>query len=67
VVHDAKMKNTDPEPSGHAVHWEVDGLDIRGQHGWRFVLLRHTHRPQRGPYPICVNNNRNVSHQCGGG
>ena len=35
-----------PEPSGHAVHGEVDGLDIGGQHGRRFVLLRHTHRPQ---------------------
>jgi len=22
-----------PEPSGHAVHGEVDGLDIGGQHG----------------------------------
>jgi len=36
-----------PEPSGHAVHGEVDGLDIGGQHGRRFVLLRHTHMPQR--------------------
>jgi len=34
-----------PEPSGLAVHGEVDGLDIAGQHGRRFVLLRHTHRP----------------------
>ena len=39
-----------PEPSGHAVHGEVDGLDIGGQHGRRFVL-RHTRRPQRRPYP----------------
>jgi len=31
-----------PEPSGHTVHGEVDGLDIEGQHGRRFVLLRHT-------------------------
>jgi len=30
-----------PEPSGHAVHGKVDGLDIGGQHGRRFVLLRH--------------------------
>jgi len=37
-----------PEPSGRAVHREVDGLDIRGRHGRRFVLLRHTHR-QRWP------------------
>ena len=29
-----------PEQSGHAVHEEVDGLDIGGQHGRRFVLLR---------------------------
>ena len=41
-----------PELSGHAVHGEVDGLDIGGQHGRRFVLLHHTHRPQRTPYPI---------------
>ena len=31
-----------PDPSGHVVNGEVDGLDIRGQHGRRFVLLRHT-------------------------
>jgi len=31
----------------------VDGLDIGG-HGRRFVHLRHTHRPQRKPYPICT-------------
>jgi len=35
-----------PEPSVHAldyaVHGEVDGLDIGGRHGRRFVLLRHT-------------------------
>ena len=34
-----------PEPSGRAVRGEVDGLDIGGRHGRRFVLLRHTHRP----------------------
>jgi len=35
---------------------EVDGLEIGGQHGHgrRFVLLRHTHRPQKRPYPICT-------------
>ena len=43
-----------PAPSGHAVHGEVDGLDIGGQHSRRFVLLRHTHRPQRRSYPICT-------------
>jgi len=41
-----------PEPSGHAAHEEVDGLDIGGQHGRRFVLLCHTHRPQRGHTPF---------------
>ena len=41
-----------PEPSGRAVHGQVDGLDI-GEHGPWFILLRHTHRPQRRPYPIC--------------
>ena len=30
-----------PEPSGCAVHGDVDGLDIRG-HGRRFVLLHYT-------------------------
>jgi len=35
-----------PEPSGHAVHGEVNGLDSGGQQGQRSVLPRHTHRPQ---------------------
>ena len=26
-------------------------MDSGGQHGRRFVLLRHTHRPHRKPYP----------------
>jgi len=39
-----------PEPSGHAVDREVDGLDIGGQHGRRFVLLLQIHRPKRRPY-----------------
>jgi len=43
-----------PEPSGRAVHEEVGGLNIGGQHGRRFVVLRHTHRPQRRSYPICT-------------
>jgi len=43
-----------PEPPGHAVYGEVDGLDIGGQHGRWFVLLRHTHRPQRRPYPTVI-------------
>ena len=56
-----------PEPSGRAVHEEVGGLDIGGQHVRRFVLVRHTHRPQRMPYPICTRRNGNVWHRCGGG
>jgi len=39
-----------PKASGRAVHGEVDGLDMGGQHGRRFVLLRHTLRPQSRPY-----------------
>jgi len=27
-------------------------MDSGGQHGLRFVLLRHTHRSQRRPYPF---------------
>jgi len=43
-----------PELSGHAVHGKVYGLEIGGQHSRRFVILRHTHKPQRGPYLICT-------------
>jgi len=42
-------------------------MDIGGQHGQRFVLLRHTHRPQRRPYSICTSRSGNVWHWCGGG
>ena len=56
-----------PEPPGHAVHGVVDGLDIGGQHGRRFVLLRNTHRPQRRTYPICTSRSGNVRHRCTGG
>ena len=56
-----------PEPSGRAVRGEVDGLDIGGRHGRRFVLLRQTHRPQRRPYLICTSRSRNVRLQSGGG
>ena len=42
-----------PEPSGRVVRGGVDGLDSGGRHDRRFVL-RHTHRPQRRPYPICT-------------
>ena len=56
-----------PEKTGQAVHGEVDGLVIGGQHGRRFVLLRHTHRPQRRPYLIYTSRSGNVRHRCGGG
>jgi len=56
-----------PERSGRAVHGEVDGLDIGRQHGQRFDMLRHTHKPQKRPYSICVNRSENVWHQWGGG
>ena len=55
-----------PEPLRRVVRGEVDGLDSGGQHGLRFVL-RHTHRPQRRPYPICTGRSGNVQHRCGGG
>jgi len=54
-----------PQPSGRAVHEEVDGLDIGWQHGRRFILLRHTRRPQRRPYPICTSRSGNAQHRCG--
>ena len=56
-----------PEPSGHAIHEEVDSLDIGRQHGQQFDLLRHTPKPQKQPYCICVNRSRNICHLCGGG
>ena len=38
---------------------------------WRttvwFVLLHHTHRPQRRPYPIGTSRRGNFRHRCGGG
>ena len=55
------------EPSDHVVHGEVDGLDIGGQHGRWFVLLRYIHRAQRRPYPICTSRSGNVRQRCGGG
>ena len=56
-----------PEPSGRVVRGGFDGLDSGGRHGRRFVLLRHTHRPQRRPYPICTGRSGNGRHRCGGG
>jgi len=47
-----------PELSDRAVHEEVDGLDIGGKHGRRFVLLRHTYRPQGRPYPVLYKQKR---------
>ena len=55
-----------PELPGRPIHGEVDGLDIGRQHGQRFGLLHHTHKPQKRPYPICTNRSRNVRHPCGG-
>ena len=37
---------------------EVDGLDIGGQHGPRFALLRNIHKPQSRSCPICVSRSR---------
>jgi len=56
-----------PEPSGRVVHGEIDGLVIGRQHSRRFVLLHHTHRLQRRPYPICSSRKWSVRHWCGGG
>ena len=56
-----------PETSGHVLHMEFDGLEDGGQHGQRSVPLCHTHRPQKGPYPTCVNRSGNVRHRCGSG
>jgi len=46
----AKRLSHHLELSGHAIHREVDGLDIGRQHSQRFDLLRHTHKPQKGLY-----------------
>ena len=54
------------EPSGHAVHGEVDRLDSGEQHVQRPVL-RNSRKSQKGPYPICVSKSGNVRHRCGGG
>ena len=55
-----------PEPSGRVVRGGVDGLDSGGRRGRRCVL-RHNHRPQRRPCPICTDRSGNVRHRCGGG
>ena len=44
--------------------WTVENNMVNGQ---RSVRLRHTHRPQKGPYPVSVSRNGNVRHRCGGG
>ena len=56
-----------PELSGRADHGEVDVLDIAGQHGRRFVLLRHAHKPEKEAIPICTSMSVNVQHWCRGG
>jgi len=55
-----------PETSGRALDGEVGGLDSKGQHGQRSILCA-THKPQSGPYAICVSQSGNVRHRCGGG
>ena len=55
-----------PELSGHAVHEDVDGLDIGGQHLQQFVFLWNTHRLQRRLCAICTSRSGNVQHWCGG-
>jgi len=35
-------------------------LDIGRQHGRRIVLLRHTHKLERRPCPICTSRSGNV-------
>ena len=47
--------------------WGGGWLHIGDQHGRRFVILRHTHRLQRRPYPICTSRSGYVRHRCGGG
>jgi len=37
-----------PEPSDHAVHEEVDGLDIGGQHGRRLFSVPHSQAAEEG-------------------
>jgi len=43
-----------PERSGRAVHGEGNELNCEGQYGRCSVLLRHIHKPTKGPYPNCV-------------
>ena len=50
-----------------AVHGEVDGLDIEGKYGRRFVSLCHTHRMQMVLYHNCTSRCGNVRHPSGGG
>jgi len=40
---------------------------LEGQHGRRFVLLRHTHRLQRKLYPTCTNRSGIARHRFGDG
>jgi len=47
--------------SGRAIHGEVDGLDIGRQHGQRFDLLRHTHKPQKWPYHLCKHERKRLT------
>ena len=52
-----------PEPSGNALHRECDWLGSERQHSQRSVL-RHPHKPRKGPYPVCVSRRGNVRPRC---
>jgi len=45
---------------------EISSLDSIAQHGQWSVLLCHTYKPQKEPYPTHVSRCRNVQHQCRG-
>ena len=45
---------------GRSMDWTLEK-----QHGRRFVLLRHTHRPQMRPCTICTSRSWNVRHRYG--
>jgi len=48
---------------GRSMVWTLEDNMVDGC----FVLLRHTHRPQRRPYRICTSRSGNVRPWCGGG
>jgi len=50
----------------HCIGWSMDRT-VKGNMFHGLILLRHTHRPQRKPYPIWLSRSENVRHRCGGG